>query len=95
MLFTFEKSGLGKFYSVSDDLFTVLTKVRNFQRRQMVFRHNNPPYSRLWRIARFRNSLPDQSSLDQAKKGGAENIIIDSEAQKVKLTKGMILDLEV
>ena len=90
-----EKSGTGKFYSVSDDLFTVLIKSQKLSKETNgFFDITIGPYSRLWRIARFRNSLPDQSSLDQAKKRvGAENIIIDSEAQKVKLTKvGMILD---
>jgi thiamine biosynthesis lipoprotein len=91
----FEKSGNGTFQKVSDEFYRVLTASQILARETNgAFDITVGPYSRLWRIARFRKSLPDQQSiLLTGKRVGWQNIIINSETKQVKLAvKNMVLD---
>jgi len=91
----FENSGNGIFQKVSDEFYRVLIASQRLSRETNgAFDITVGPHSRLWRIARFRKSLPDQDSLLlNAKRVGWQNININPETKKVKLTlENMVLD---
>ena len=62
-------SGSGKMVPISEDLWTVLSAAQNLSKQtEGAFDVTVGPCVRLWRIARFRKSMPDPEKLAQARK---------------------------
>lgn len=90
------KSGSEKFHPVSFELMSVLAASQKLSKETNgYFDITIGPYSRLWRIARFRKSLPSNEKLSFAKNQvDYNNLVLDLENSRAKLTQhGMILDL--
>jgi FAD:protein FMN transferase len=89
-------SGEGKKCPVSEDLWTVLAASQRLSTQtDGAFDITVGPCVRLWRIARFRKTLPTADKIARARKSmGYRKILLSPKAQKVQL-KGpnMILDL--
>lgn len=91
-----QNSGSSKYYSLSNDLFNVLAESDELAvETEGAFDITVGPFSRLWRIARFKNTLPSNNKLLQARKRvGYRKLEIDREKKMVKLdASAMVLDL--
>jgi len=89
-------SGSSIFYPVSKDLFRVLSASQKLARETGGgFDITVGPFSRLWRIARFRKVLPSKPKLLHAQnRVGYEKLILDAKKKKAKLAAyAMVLDL--
>ena len=86
----------GDFRNVSTDLFKLL-RISNqvSEKTQGAFDVTLGPLSRIWRVSRFRNSMPNKQKLLQAQKRvGFKKIKFHPNEKKVALqTPGMILDM--
>ena len=91
-----KNSGSEKFHPVSFELMSVLAASQKLsEETNGCFDITIGPYSRLWRIARFRKSLPSNEKLSFAKnRVNYNNLVLDLEKNQAKLTQhGMVLDL--
>jgi len=91
-----KNSGSGKFHPVSIELMSVLSASQKLSAETNgCFDITIGPYSRLWRIARFRKSLPSKEKLSSARNlVSYNNLVLDLEKNRAQLTqKGMVLDL--
>ena len=91
-----QNSGSSKYYSLSNDLFKVLAESDELAvETEGAFDITVGPFSRLWRIARFKKAIPSESKLLQARKRvGYRKLEIDREKKMVKLdASAMVLDL--
>ena len=89
-------SGKGKKLSVSEDLWTVLSAAQCLSTQtDGAFDVTVGPCVRLWRIARFRKTLPAVDKIAAAKLTmGYQKLLLYPEAKKVQLKdQNMILDL--
>ena len=89
-------SGSSNFYPISKDLFRVLVASQKLARETRGgFDITVGPFSRLWRIARFRKALPSKLKLLNAQKRvGYEKLILDAKNERAKLIEyAMVLDL--
>mgnify|MGYP002009887490 FL=1 len=89
-------SGSSNFYPISKDLFRVLTASQKLARETGgAFDITVGPFSRLWRIARFRKALPSKPKLLNAQKRvGYEKLILDAKKKTAQLVEfAMVLDL--
>ncbi len=91
-----QSSGSSKFYPLSDDLFHVLaTSQKLAVETEGAFDITVGPFSRLWRIARFKKILPNNNKLLSAQKRvGYTKLILDYDKRQAKLLEtAMVLDL--
>ncbi len=91
-----QNSGSSKFYPLSNDLFEVLAASQKLAiETGGAFDITIGPFSRLWRIARFRKILPDNEKLTSTQERvGYEKLILDYEKKEAQLVeKAMVLDL--
>jgi FAD:protein FMN transferase len=91
-----KNSGSEKFHPVSFELMSVLSASQKLSdETNGCFDITIGPYSRLWRIARFRKSLPSKEKLSFAKnRVSYNNLVLDLKKNRAKLTQqGMVLDL--
>jgi len=91
-----KNSGSEKFHPVSFELMSVLAASQKLsEETNGCFDITIGPYSRLWRIARFRKSLPSEEKLSFAKnRVSYNNLVLDLKKNRAKLTQqGMVLDL--
>ncbi len=91
-----KNSGSEKFHPVSIELMSILVSSQKLsEETNGSFDITIGPYSRLWRIARFKGILPEKNKLvDAQKRVGYKNLILDYDKQKAKLLKkDMLLDL--
>ena len=91
-----KNSGSEKFHPVSFELMSVLAASQKLsEETNGCFDITIGPYSRLWRIARFRKSLPSKEKLSFAKnRVSYNNLVLDLKKNRAKLTQqGMVLDL--
>ena len=89
-------SGSSNFYIISTDLFQVLTASQKLARETGgAFDITVGPFSRLWRIARFRKALPSKPKLLNAQRRvGYEKLILDANKKRAQLVEyAMVLDL--
>ena len=89
-------SGSSGFYPLSEDLFQVLAASQKLAiETKGAFDITIGPFSRLWRIARFRKTLPNSNVLLNAhKRVGHEKLILDYEKKEAQLLENaMVLDL--
>ena len=89
-------SGSSEFYPLSEDLFQVLAASQKLAiETKGAFDITIGPFSRLWRIARFRKTLPNSNVLLNAhKRVGHEKLILDYEKKEAQLLENaMVLDL--
>ena len=91
-----QNSGSSKYFSLSHDLFNVLAESEELAvETEGAFDITVGPFSRLWRIARFKKTLPSNNKLLQARKRvGYNKLKIDREKKMIKLNaSAMVLDL--
>lgn len=91
-----KRSGDELFHPLSNDLIEVFRTSKELSvETDGAFDITIGPFSRLWRISRFRKMLPPQNKLkDAMKRVGYEKLILDFENKQGKLVKsGMVLDL--
>ena len=91
-----ESSHEKKFQKLSPELFHVLKYSKDLARKTNgAFDPTLGRLSRLWRVSRFRETLPSRKMLDRAMESkGFKFLLLRSEAKEAKLLKpGMILDL--
>ncbi len=91
-----QSSGSGAAVPLSEELFEVLEYSNSLSLRSKgAFDVTLGPVSRLWRIARFQERLPDQTKLEKAlQRTGFEKLVLDPNQKGGKLdTAGMVLDL--
>ena len=91
-----ETSGSGLHFPLSDDLFAVLDASQNLSRQTGgAFDVTIGPCVRLWRIARFRKTLPVPQKLVEARKAvGFRHLNISHSKQTARLeVPNMVLDL--
>ena len=91
-----KKSGDEHFQPLSGDLLEILRLSKELAiETEGAFDITIGPFSRLWRISRFRKMLPSEEKLEHAKKRvGHEKLILDFENKQGKLLiSGMVLDL--
>ena len=89
-------SGSSNFHRISKDLFRVLTASQKLARETGgAFDITVGPFSRLWRIARFRKALPSKAKLLKAQsRVGYEKLILDAKKKRAQLVENaMVLDL--
>ena len=89
-------SGSGKKIPLSKDLWTVLSAAQNLSKEtEGAFDVTVGPYVRLWRIARFRKTMPDAEKLAHAKmRTGFGHLKLFLEKRSARLdATNMILDL--
>lgn len=91
-----ESSFTGRNIKLSDELFEVLKYSKSLAiKTDNAFDPTIGQLSRLWRISRFRKSLPSKKSIDRAVKlKGIENLQLIEKSKEVALKKpGILLDL--
>jgi len=91
-----ESSQSGKKFTLSDDLFRVLSHGQELSREtDGCFDVTIGPLSRLWRIARFRKKMPPEEKLVAAlSRVGYQNLRLSAKDRTGTLTTpGMVLDL--
>ena len=91
-----ESSFTGRNIKLSDELFEVLKYSKSLAiKTDNAFDPTIGQLSRLWRISRFRKSLPSKKSIDRAiNLKGIENLQLIEKSKEVALKKpGIILDL--
>ena len=89
-------SGSSEFYPLSEDLFRVLAASQKLAiETKGAFDITIGPFSRLWRIARFRKTLPNSKVLlNTHKRVGHEKLILNYEKKEAQLLENaMVLDL--
>ena len=89
-------SGSGKMVPISEDLWTVLSAAQNLSKQtEGAFDVTVGPCVRLWRIARFRKSLPAPEKLAQARKAmGFRHMKLFPNKRAARLdAPNMVLDL--
>ncbi|MFP6899435.1 MAG: FAD:protein FMN transferase [Opitutales bacterium] len=91
-----ETSGSGKIVPISEDLWTVLSAAQNLSKQtEGAFDVTVGPCVRLWRIARFRKTMPDPEKLEQVRKAmGFRHLKLFPNRRSARLgVANMILDL--